>query len=267
MLIYIYAIFIVFDIIAMAIAGWAQYNVNSNYNYYSGVATGKEISGYDVAKRILDSNGINDVQINCISGKLTDHYHPKKKQVNLSKDVYSGTSIASIAVAAHECGHAIQYQQGYFGIKVRNFVIPLSNFISRAMIPLVIIGILFTFSTITFLGTNVGDIIIIASLVSLGLSVLVNLVTLPVEFDASRRALKCIEEMGIVDNEEYAGTREMLKSAALTYVAALAVSLIYLLRFIFIVLTLRGRDEWKNYQRNFLKICKLNYPKKSLLYF
>lgn len=242
MFLYLYIIFIIFDVLAMIIAGWAQYNVTSNYNKFSNLFISSGITGKAVAERILKENGIDDVSIHSVKGTMTDHYNHKAKTVNLSDGVYDSSSIAAVAIAAHECGHAIQYKQGYFGVKVRSVVIPISNFISKAMFPIIIIGLLFTLTTITFLGSNLGDIIIIASLISLGLSVLVNLVTLPVEFDASKRALKCIEEMGIAESEEYVGTKRMLKSAALTYVASLAVSLIYLLRFIFIILSLRGRD-------------------------
>ena len=243
MLLYLYVIFILFDVIAMIIAASAEYNVKSKFNKYSTIASDKNYTGRAVAERILAENDITNISVNRINGTMTDHYNHGKKALNLSGDVYSGNSIASIAIAAHEAGHAIQYKKGYFGIKVRNFIIPVSNFISRALIPLILIGMLLTLTTITFLGTNIGDIIIIASLISLSLSVIVNLVTLPVEFDASKRALKCIEEMNIVDEDEYDGTAEMLKAAALTYVASLAISLIYLFRYIIIILSLRGNNK------------------------
>ena len=242
MLLYLYIVFIAFDAVAMIIAGMAEYNVKSKFNKYSSISSEKGFTGKDVAQKILSQNDITNISVNKIGGTMTDNYNHRKQSLNLSQDVYNGSTIASIAIAAHEAGHAIQYKQGYFGIKVRNFVIPFSNIVSRALIPLVIIGILLTLTSITLFGTNIGEIIIIASLISLSLSVIVNLVTLPVEFDASRRAIKCIEEMHIVDDDELEGTKEMLKAAALTYVAALAVSLIYLLRFVVILLSLRGRD-------------------------
>ena len=237
-----YLIFIIFDAIAMIIASSAEYNVHRCYSKYSGIACNNNLTGRDVAEKILRDNDITEISVNRIGGTMSDNYNNSKKSLNLSNDVYHGSTIASIAIAAHEAGHAIQYKQGYIGIKVRNFVIPVSNFISKALLPLLIIGMLLTFTSLTFLGTNFGEVVIIASLAFLGLSVIVNLVTLPVEFDASNRALKCLQDMNIVDEEEYDGTKQMLKAAALTYVASLAVSLIYLLRFILIIISLRGRN-------------------------
>lgn len=239
----IYIIFIIFDLIAMGIAIAAEANVNNKYKKYSTIPCNNNLTGQEVAERILRENNITEISVNRIQGKLSDHYNHRKKELNLSEDVYSGTTIASIAVAAHEAGHAIQYKTGYFGIKLRNFVIPLSNALSASFLPILIIGIILSGLSVTLGGTDIGSIIIIISLVSLSASVLVNLVTLPVEFDASKRALKEIESMHIVDESELDGTKSMLKAAALTYVASLVISLVYLFRYALILFMLFGDKE------------------------
>lgn len=238
----IFWIIIILDVVAMLIAIGAETNINSKYKKYSQIACNNSLTGKDVAERILKDNDIEEISVNEITQRLGDHYNHRKKELNLSSDIYNGSTIASIAVAAHEAGHAIQYKQGYFGIKLRNFVIPLSNFATRMFLPIFIIGLIFSATTIMFAGTTLGEIIMIFALVTLGLSVLVNLVTLPVEFDASKRALAEIERMNLVDEMEMDGTKSMLRAAALTYVASLAVSLIYVLQHILIILSFFNRE-------------------------
>ena len=237
-----FMIILILDIVAMLIAIIANANINNKFNKYSQCPCSGSLTGKDVAERILRDNDITDISVNQINQRLGDHYNHRKKELNLSPEIYSGSTIASIAVAAHEAGHAIQYKQGYFGIKLRNFIIPVSNFATRMFLPIFIIGLLFSASSIMFAGTTLGEFIMILALATLGLSVLVNLVTLPVEFDASRRAIEEIEKMNLVDETELDGTKSMLKAAALTYVASLAVSLIYVLQYVLIILSFFRQD-------------------------
>ena len=234
-------IFIVIDVIAAVIAIAAQTNINNKYNKYAQASVYNGLTGKDVAERILRDNQIDNISVNAISGKLSDHYNHRKKELNLSQEIYNGSTIAAIAVAAHEAGHAIQYKKRYVGIGVRNFVITLSNIISTSTIPLLIIGILFSTATLTLFGTNMGTLFIYIALISYGATTLASLVTLPVEFDASKRAMEELRGMNILDEDELDGTKSMLTAAALTYVANLAVNLIYLLRFV-IILLLHSRD-------------------------
>ncbi|MGN1227934.1 MAG: zinc metallopeptidase, partial [Christensenellales bacterium] len=198
---------------------------------YSEIKSSSGYTGAQVANKILQDNDIGKIQLGRTDIELGDHYNHRKGEMKLSRDVYYGKSIASIAVAAHECGHALQYKQNYFFIKVRNIVIPVTNFANRLFLPLLIFGLI---ASAVAVNNVFGLWFIYGSLILLGLSVLLNLVTLPVEFDASRRAMKVLrDDFGLSDEELY-GVRKMLTAAALTYVASLAVSILYLLRFILI---------------------------------
>lgn len=230
-------IYILVDVVAILITVIADRYVNSCYNKYSKIPTLQNMTGKDVAQRILSMNQIDDVDVGMVSGKLSDHYSHKNRQLNLSPSIYNDTTIASIAVSAHEAGHALQYKQGYFPIKIRNIVIPITNFANRLFIPLVLIGALFSTFSVVF-----GGWFIIGTLILLALSVLLNLVTLPVEFDASRRAMQQLRENFNLSEEEIGGAKQMLTSAALTYVASMAVSVLYLLRFLLIF----ARNFWDN---------------------
>lgn len=232
--------FIAIDIIAIIITIIAQCMVSSSFAKYREIDCERAVSGAEVARKILRDNDINEISVNQIGGELTDHYYHRKKELNLSSDIYSGTSVASMAVAAHESGHALQYKSGYFPIKIRNLIIPITNFANKMFIPLLIIGLILSLIADSGL---LGEYFIYGSLALLGLSVLVNLVTLPVEFDASRRAMKELRENFDMTEEELVGARKMLTVAALTYVAGLAVSLLYLLRFVLIVIQLRGDGD------------------------
>ena len=226
-----FLIYIVFDIIAAIIAISAESLVHGRYSRYRDVSSNSTLTGADVARKILRDNDITDVAVGVVGGKLSDHYNNRKKELNLSSDVYNGSSIASIAIAAHEAGHAIQYKQHYFPIAIRNVVIPVTNFASKMFIPLLIIGILVSAFSASGI---VGEWFIYGSLILLGLSVVVNLVTLPVEFNASKRAMQQLKENFDYGTEEIDGAKSMLTAAALTYVASLAISLIYVLRFLLI---------------------------------
>lgn len=207
---------------AVIFALWAQFNVKSTFSKYSKIASRSGMTGFDSARRILDANGLGDVRIAHVSGDLTDNYNPTDNTIYLSDSVYGSNSAAAIGVAAHEAGHAVQHATGYTPIKIRSAIIPVTNIGSNLAMPLIILGIILSFPALAYIGVA-----------AFGLSTLFQLVTLPVEFDASGRALKALE--GSLDGEDLASARKVLRAAALTYVAALAVSLVNLLRLLIIV--------------------------------
>ena len=207
---------------AVIFALWAQFNVKSTFSKYSKIASRSGMTGFDSARRILDANGLGDVRIAHVSGDLTDHYNPTDNTIYLSDSVYGSNSAAAIGVAAHEAGHAVQHATGYTPIKIRAAIIPITNIGSNLAMPLIILGIILSFPTLAYIGVA-----------AFGLSTLFQLVTLPVEFDASGRALKALE--GSLDGDDLTSARKVLRAAALTYVAALAVSLVNLLRLLIIV--------------------------------
>ena len=196
----------------------------------------RNMTGFDAARRVLDANGLYGVRIERISGNLTDHYDPRANVIRLSDSVYAETSTAAIGVAAHEAGHAIQYARGYAPIKLRNAIIPITNIGSKLAMPLILVGLLFAGK-----GSAIGYLAYVG-VVCFGLSTLFQLFTLPTEFDASRRAVHAIENCGILTQDEIRGSRKVLKAAALTYVAALAVSLTQLLRLLMLVNRRNDRD-------------------------
>ena len=205
---------------------WASSNVNSTFKKYSRQYSRRQISGAEAAQRVLSANGVRGVRIERVGGNLTDHYDPKTNVIRLSDSVYSSTSTAAIGVACHEAGHAVQYAQNYAPIKLRAAIIPVTNFGSRIAMPLILLGLLF--SAFSYM----GDTLIYLGIACFGLSLIFQLVTLPVEFNASRRALTAIEEGQLLSEEEQKGAKKTLQAAALTYVAATAVSLAQLLRLI-----------------------------------
>ena len=215
-------------IIAMIISGGAQAYINHWYNKTKKMKTTKGMNGKETARKILDKNDLKNVAINEVSGTLSDHYDPSKKTVNLSTDIYETDSIASISVAAHECGHAIQDKNGYFFLRLRRGMVPFVNLASKLGYVSILIGVFF--SIIGFL--RVGILLEVVILVF-------QLITLPVEFNASSRALQKIEEYGIVTPEEKKYCKSMLTSAALTYVASVTSSLLQILR---LVLMFRRND-------------------------
>ena len=215
---------------------WASARVNSTFKRYSRQFSSRGITGADAAQRVLRANGIGNVRIERIGGNLTDHYDPTTNVIRLSDDVYGSTSTAAIGVACHEAGHAVQYAQGYAPIKLRAAIIPVTNFGSKLAMPLILLGILFS-----SLG-NTSDFFINLGIACFGLSVLFQLVTLPVEFNASHRALAAIEQNSILTDDELAGARKTLSAAAMTYVAATATALAQLLR----LLVLFGNNRRRN---------------------
>ena len=211
-------------ILSTAIALFAQFFVTHNYNKYSKQNDKNGLSGYEAARRILDNNGLENVAINMVEGRLSDHYNPNNKTVNLSHDIYNGRTVAAVSVAAHECGHAIQDKNGYLFLKIRRSIIPVVNFASYGGYFAVVIGLLFSAMILIKIG-------IILEFVILTFQV----VTLPVEFNASNRALKQIQSLNLLDKDEYYGGKKMLTSAALTYVASVASALIQILRLVMIL--------------------------------
>lgn len=226
---YYYDIYYIILVLPMVIFSLiASVKVKSAFKKYSGVRSVRGLTGAQAASEVLRFYGINDVKIEHVSGELTDHYDPKANVIRLSDKVYNSTSVASIGVACHEAGHAAQYAQGYVPVKLRSVIYPACSIGSKIGIPIAILGLIFSFNFLVTLG-----------IAFFGLAVFFQLVTLPVEFNASRRAVKVIDEMGILQTEELKGTKKVLTAAALTYVASLAVSVANLLRLI--LLTNRRR--------------------------
>ena len=219
-------------IIAAIISLIAQWRVNSAFSKYSRVASMSGMTGAQAARMILQSNGINDVSVQRISGKLTDHYNPSTKVLNLSESVYGSTSVAAIGVAAHECGHAIQHARGYFPLSLRTALVPVANIGSQLSWVFIIVGAILSFN----------QTIITIGIIMFSAAVLFQLVTLPVEFNASARALEQLESNGILYRDEVSQTRKVLSAAALTYVAAAATAILQLLRLI-ILFGGRGRRD------------------------
>ena len=215
---------------------WASSSVNSTFKKYSSQMSRRGITGAQAAERVLRSNGVSGVRIERVNGNLTDHYDPRTNVIRLSDSVYSNTSTAAIGVACHEAGHAVQYAMDYAPIKVRAAIIPLTNFGSRIAMPLILAGILF--STLGMF----SDLLVYLGIACFGFSLVFQLVTLPVEFNASRRAMAAIETANLLTEEEQRGAKKTLKAAALTYVAATAVALAQLIRLIAIFGNRRRRD-------------------------
>lgn len=200
----------------------ASARVNSTFNKYARVRSMSGMTGAQTAEAILRSKGIHDVRVEHIRGNLTDHYDPTKKVVRLSDSVYGSTSVAAIGVAAHECGHVMQHHEGYAPLNFRTALVPAANIGSKLGIPIILVGLL--------LGSN--PVLVNIGIWVFSLAVLFQIVTLPVEFDASKRALVCIEQYGIVTSDERKKSAKVLKAAAYTYVAAAAASILQLLRLI-----------------------------------
>lgn len=221
--------YLILIIPAMLFAFWASARVNGTFNKYSRVGSRRGFTGKDAAEAVLRRNGITDVSVVSTSGKLTDHFDPRDKIIRLSEDVYNNTSAAAIGVAAHEAGHAAQHNEGYVPLKFRNAIIPITNIGSNLAMPLFLIGLFMSYYGERFI------IIAYIGIICFSLSTLFQLLTLPAELNASSRALAAISDEGILDEEEIPGAKKVLSAAALTYVAALAVSLLNLLKLLLIV--------------------------------
>ncbi len=224
----------------LAFSAWASSRVNSTYSTYDKIQTRSCMTGYDAAVRLMRNRGVTDIRVERVNGKLTDHYHPTKRLVNLSMSTYGSSSVAAVAVAAHEVGHVMQKKSGYLPYKVRNVLVPLTNIGSRLALPLVLVGILLDLVFLT--GGRVGEWCVYVGIALYGLSTLFMLVTLPVEFNASKRARKMLLEDGILTQEEVPAAKKVLSAAAMTYVASLCISLFYFLRFALIFLSFVRKD-------------------------
>ena len=218
-------------IIGAVLSMAASAKVNSTFNKYSKVRSMTGMTGEDAAKRLLNSQGIYDVTVRPVKGQLTDHYDPRTKTVNLSESVFHSTSVAAIGVAVHECGHAMQDNVGYVPLKLRGAIVPVANIGSQAAFPLIIIGVLIG---------GMGSPLVNIGLILFSLAVIFQLITLPVELNASRRAITLLDQVGILGGQEVNQTRKVLGAAALTYVAALAASVLQLLR---LVILFGGRRD------------------------
>ena len=214
---------------------WASTNVNRTFKRYSNVHNQKGLTGAMAAEQVLKNNGVHNVRIEQVSGNLTDHYDPKSNVIRLSSDVYANTSAAAIGVACHEAGHAVQYAQNYTPIKLRTAIVPITNIGSALAMPLIFLGLVLNFMTeFSYTFVYIG-------IACFGLSLLFQLITLPVEFNASRRAVSAIANAGILGEDELDGAKKTLRAAALTYIAAAAVSAMQFLRLI--LLFGGGRDD------------------------
>jgi len=216
---------------AIILALFAEYKVNSNFKKYSRIENKHGYTGADVAKQLLMLAGINDVEVRRTSGKLTDNYNPKNKTLNLSEDVYASTSLSAIGVAAHETGHAIQHQDEYFPLTLRSSIVPLVSFSSKLSMPLIFIGLLFAGRNLFLLELGI---------ILFGIVVIFQLITLPVEFNASRRAIRLLSENNFLSDAEIPAVKKVLGAAALTYVAAAISALANLIRFVLIATNRRN---------------------------
>lgn len=222
--------YIVLILPALFFALWAQFKVSSTYKKYSRTPSLRGYTGQTAARAILDQHGLYDVRIEGVAGNLTDHFDPRAGVVRLSQGVYNSPSVAAIGIAAHECGHAIQHAEHYSPLRLRSAIIPITNIGSKLAVPLLLIGIIFSLTPLIWVG-----------ILGYSLVALFQLITLPVEFNASSRALSIVESSYILQDEENKGARKVLNAAALTYVAALASSLAMLLR-LFLLFGGRRRD-------------------------
>lgn len=223
--------FLLFLLPAILLSAWAQANVNHTFDRFSKVLTPFGLTGASAARRILDANGLYGVRIEMIRGKLNDHYDPTKNVIRLSAPVFNGASVSSVGVAAHEAGHAVQYAVGYSPIRFRSAIIPATRFGSALSAPLIVVGLFLSSASFVFVG-----------IILFSLAVLFQLITLPVEFDASMRALRALEENGILSGQALDGARRVLRAAALTYLAAMLISLLYLLQYVMMFMGMRRKD-------------------------
>ena len=214
---------LIFIGISFLVVSLAQVLLRSTYSKYKEIDIDTNLTGKEVAEKILLENGLEDIEVVQISGELSDNYNNSKRRISLSTDIYNGRSIASCAVAAHECGHAVQYKTGYVPIKIRNMLVPIVNIGNTLGYIVIIISLLASFTKLFIIG-----------LILVSFALIFQLVTLPCEFNASRRANKMLLEMGLITSEEQSGTKTMLKAAAFTYVAGLLSSILEVMRLVYL---------------------------------
>ena len=241
-----YLIFMLLLLVCGAFAVNASNKVKKTFNALNDMPARSRMTGYDTAVKLLRAGGVNNIAVGRVKGFLTDHFHPAKKQVNLSESVYGNDSIASIAVAAHEVGHVMQKQEGYLPYKLRSALVGITNFGSRLALPLVLLGLILDVFVYATARSNLGYYLALTGVALYGLSTVFAFVTLPVERNASRRARKMLLAEGILTEEELPYAERMLESAGMTYVASLLTSLVYFLRFAVWVLILFGGRSRRN---------------------
>lgn len=227
---YFYDFTYILVLIGALLCMWASFNVKSTFNKYSKIANSHGYTGREVAEKILEISGIYDVRVQHISGSLSDHYSPNENVLRLSDSVYDSRSVAAIGVAAHECGHAVQHHVGYFPVHLRTLAVPLANFGSKLSWPLIVLGLFLGFTGLAQFGVALFVLV-----------VFFQIITLPVEFDASSRALKILDANNILTGDELKAAKKVLTAAAMTYVAAVISSLLQLLRLV--LLTKRSRRD------------------------
>lgn len=228
-------------LICLLLSGYASNKVRSTYGKYDRVRCASGMTGHEAAVRLLRANGVQDISVGKVGGQLTDHYHPAKQVVNLSESTSGSASVAAVAVAAHEIGHVLQNKRGYLPYRLRTAIVPAVNFGSRLAVPLVLIGMLLGSGTMLAGGSDLGYTLAMTGVFLYGFSVLFALITLPVEYNASRRAKAMLMENNILRAEELEGADKVLSAAAMTYLASLLVSLVSFLRFLLMVLSVFGR--------------------------
>ncbi len=224
--------YLIFMLPAILLSLWAQFKVKSAYNKYSKIPNTRGLTGEAAARAVLSAHGVTDVKIEHIRGTMTDHFSPRENIIRLSDGVYAQNSVAAVCISAHEAGHAVQHAEGYVPNKIRSSLIPVANISSKLAIPIIIVG--------CFITSAASTAVIWTGIIAYSLAVLVYLVTLPVEFDASRRALQTIRDTRMLDESEYSGARKVLTAAAMTYVASALTALIQFLR---LVMILTGRRK------------------------
>ena len=229
--------YVVLVLPCLLLSMWASARVNRTFKKYSSQISSRRLTGAQAAQRVLQRNGVHNVRIEKTHGNLTDHFDPKSNVIRLSDNVYDNASTAAIGVACHEAGHAVQYAENYGPIKLRAAIIPITNFGSKLAMPLILLGIVFS-----YLG-NFSYVLVYLGIACFGLSLVFQLVTLPVEFNASRRAMEAMEQCELLTQEELRGARKTLTAAAMTYVAATAVSLAQILR---LILLYGGKGRRRN---------------------
>ena len=213
--------YFVFMVPGIIISMWASAKVKSTFAKYQNVPIQNQLTGAQAARKILDANGLQHVAVQRVNGNLSDHYDPRTEVVSLSDSTYASASVGAVGVAAHECGHAVQHSKNYLPAQIRSAIVPVCNWGSKLSVPIIFVGFLISILQLVYLGVALFS-----------LAVLFQLVTLPVEFDASHRALVTLNEQGMVTQEESAGVRKVLTAAGLTYVAALLTSLLQLLYYL-----------------------------------
>lgn len=240
---YSYFLFLLLLVPCMIFSAVASAKVSSTYSKYDKIPCLSRMTGYDTATALLRNRGVSDISVGIVKGTLTDHYDPTKSIVNLSQSTFGSASVGACAVAGHEIGHVMQKKQGYFPYKLRKILVPITNIGSRLAMPVIIVGIfldLFLFAT---KDQPYGQWILYAGIALYGLSTLFALVTLPVEFNASRRAKNMLVEDGVLSPEEVKGAKKVLNAAAMTYVASLLTSLVYFIRIFIMLFLLFGRKK------------------------